>query len=416
MKVIVLGAGVIGVTTAYFLAEKGLDVTVIDREPEPAMECSFANGGQLSYSHVEPWANPGAIRNILRWIGQKDAPLIFRLRADPSEWLWGVRFLMSCTHARSLETSRNMLRLSLYSKDVLGALCEQQPIPFYHQKNGILHIFRTPKELELERKQAEYQARYGCDYRELNAQECLEKEPALGKTREKIIGGIHFPLDESGNIHLFTHRLAEICAEKGVKFHYNTTVEGLDVEANRITGVRYDGGKLMKVDKVVMALGAYSPLALKKTSVRVPIYPMKGYSISMFVGDQPDLPTMSITDQSHKIVYSRLGDIIRVAGTAEFAGYDMSVREERIRPIMHAALTLFPQLCLVKPQHITNWACLRPSTPKGTPMLGLTPYENLYLNTGHGTLGWTLACGSSKIVADIITGNEPEIDLTGLTL
>jgi D-amino-acid dehydrogenase len=416
MKVIILGAGVIGVTTAYFLAEQGVEVVVLDREPEPAMECSFANGGQLSYSHMEPWANPAAVKKILSWIGRKDAPLIFRMRADLRQWLWGIEFLKHCTHKQSHETTRNMLRLSLYSKDVLADLNARQSIPFYHQKNGILHIFRTQEELELELKQAEYQTTLGCEYTELDRQGCFEKEPALKQSAEPIIGGIHFPQDESGNIYLFTKKLAEICETMGVKFYYNTTVEGLEVEGNRVTGVRYDGGGTITADKVVMALGAYSPVALKKTSVRLPIYPMKGYSVSFYVGHEPDLPRMSLTDQSKKIVYSRLGDIIRVAGTAEFAGYDMSVRTDRVTPIKEAAQALFPQLQGISDAHITSWACLRPSTPSGAPILGATAYENLYLNTGHGTLGWTLACGSAKIVTDVIMGKKPEIDLTGLTL
>ena len=415
MTVIVLGAGVVGVTTAYYLAEAGFDVTVIDREPEAARECSYANGGQLSYSHMEPWANPHAVSNILRWLGKKDAPLVFRFQADIKEWLWGIRFLFNCRHSKSLETTRNMLRLSLYSKRVLGKLCEKENITFHHLKTGILHIFRKEAELELEIKQAAYQATLGCNYTILDSIGCLEKEPALMQTDEKIIGGIHFPLDETGDIHLFTKNLVEICKAKGVKFLFNTTVNRLDITGNHINGVWCDN-RLLTADKVVMALGAYSPLALTGTKIRLPIYPMKGYSMSFNVEGKTDTPMMSITDQSHKIVYSRLGNIVRVAGTAEFAGYDMAVRDERILPIHNAAKRLFPQLASIDSDRITDWACLRPSTPSGAPMLGHTPYDNLFVNTGHGTLGWTLACGSAKIVAAIVAGKVPEIDLTGLTL
>lgn len=414
MKIIVLGAGVIGVTTAYFLARDGHEVTVIDKEPGSAEECSFANGGQLSYSHMEPWATPAALPKIMQWLGKKDAPLIFRMRADYAMWQWGMQFLRAATHAQSRETTRQMLGLSLYSREVLHALYAEHPLQFSYQQQGILHIFHYQQALEQEIAQARYQEQFGCSFRVLSREECLQHEPALQNTTQPLVGGIHFPLDEIGNAHDFTVQLAALCQKLGVTFLYNTEIEGFELEGDSINGIHTAQGTL-KAERYVMALGAHSVAFGRQLGLKLPIYPMKGYSISIPVEGQEGIPAASITDQTYKIVYSRLGDIIRVAGTAEFAGYDATLNEERITPIIRDVMQLFPQLIHDgNKDHIKKWACLRPSTPHGRPLLGQTPYRNLVINSGHGTLGWTLACGSARIVADIIAGKKPDIEMKGL--
>lgn len=416
MKIIILGAGVIGVTTAYFLAKAGHEVTVIDREPGCAKECSFANGGQLSYSHVEPWANPTVIPNIIKWLGKKDAPLVFRLRADYAMWRWGMKFLLSATHRQSLETTRHMLRLSFYSREVLHELYQAHPLAFSYQQGGIIHVFHDQKALDIEIRQATYQKELGHGFSVLDRAECLAAEPALAYTQEPLSGGLFFPEDEMGNVYFFTTELAALCEQAGVKFLYGADIQGLLTEAGMISGVKTSQG-IVTGDHYIMALGAQSPLYTHSIGVRLPVYPMKGYSISIPVNDGEGIPTTCITDQTYKIVYSRLENIIRVAGTAEFAGYDTSLNQERIIPILNAAKRLFPRMITADNENaITRWACLRPSTPHGMPVLGKTRYPNLLLNTGHGTLGWTLACGSARIIADMVEGRQPEIDMTGFLM
>lgn len=412
MKIIILGAGVIGVTTAYFLSRNGHEVTVIDRQSACAAECSFANGGQLSYSHVEPWANPAVIPNILKWLGKEDAPLVFRLRADYAMWKWGVQFLRAATHHQSMETTRHMLKLSLYSREVMHALSQEEPLAFDYAKKGILHIFHDQKSLDAEIKQAAFQKELGCESVLLSREECLQQEPALRHTDRPLIGGITFPLDEMGNAQLFTKHLAEICQSRlGVKFLYETEITRITADADKVTAVHTNKG-IFTADSYVMALGAASPLLARQIGVSLPIYPMKGYSISIPVVNEEGSPQTSLTDQTYKIVYSRLGDMVRVAGTAEFAGYDSGITESRIKPIVAAVKQLFPQLITEENSaSITNWACLRPSTPSGMPLLGQRRYANLFLNTGHGTLGWTLACGSARVVADSVEGKQPGIDI-----
>lgn len=411
MKVVVLGAGVMGVTTAYFLAKNGHEVTVIDRGDGCARECSFANGGQLSYSHAEPWANPTVIQNLIKWVGKEDAPLVLRLQSDYNFWKWGIKFLLASTQKKSHDTTRKILRLSLYSQKVLHALHQDHPVSFNYTKRGILHIFRNQQSLDREIKQAQFQKEFGCDSNILNREECMTLEPALRQGNQPLVGGVFFPGDEGGDAHIFTDKLAKICeTELGVKFLYNTEITTIVAENDKVTAVHTNKGTYT-ADSYVMALGASSPLYSKKIGISLPIYPMKGYSISIPVVDEEVCPNVGITDQTYKVVYTRLGDVIRVAGTAEFAGYNYDVSKRRIALILEATKHLFPSLVTEKnSSSVTEWACLRPSTPTGIPLIGKTYYSNLFLNTGHGTLGWTLACGSARIIADIIEGKKPEID------
>lgn len=415
MSVLVLGAGVIGVTTAYQLAKRGHEVTVIDRKDDCATECSYANGGQLSYSHAEPWASPAVLPKIPHWLWQEHSPLVFRLRMDPAMWLWAMKFLMCCTEKKAVKATENMLRLALYSRQCLEAVEAYTHVQFQQSQKGILHIFRDELMMEANVHHAEFQKKLGCDFTLLaSRQECETLEPALKHAPARIVGGIHFPMDGTGDVYMFTQELKKYLQEKHqVKFVYNTSVEQILVESYEVTGVKTDKG-LMKADAYVACLGAAAPKLLHPLGIKLPIYPMKGYSISIPIADDAEAPTVGITDQGNKIVFSRLGNILRVAGTAEFAGYDDSVNDNRIATLKTMAKETFPDCGDYN--EATTWACLRPQIPDGSPVLGRSPYRKLFLNAGHGTLGWTLACGSAKIVADILEGGQPDISLKGLDM
>lgn len=410
MHIIVLGSGILGVMSAYFLGRAGHSVEVIERQPEPARECSFANGCQLSYSHAEPWANPYVFPKLWKWAFDENAPLVFRFSADPHMITWGMRFLWNCRKSAADRHALAILRLGLHSKAKMTEVLTETGIEFHHLKKGILHVFSNEKEFEHAQKQAEFQHQHGCDEITLTWQQCLELEPALAHTAKVIYGGIHAPIDESGDINLFTVQLAQYCREKfGTIFHFDTDILELNAENNQITHVSTNRGN-MRGDAYVMAMGAYSPLLLRKIGISVPIYPMKGYSVTFPANEFS--PTTSITDDALKIVYSRIGDRIRVAGTAEFAGYNTEVRDKRITPIINGIKTLFPKTNL---KFYDEWACLRPTTPDGPPIIGKSKYPNLYINSGHGTLGWTQAAGSANLLADIIDEKTTEIVMEGLT-
>jgi len=412
MKIIILGSGVLGVTAAYELGKRGFDVTVLDRQASSAAETSYANGGQLSYSHGEPWASPSVLPKLPKWLLRSDAPLVFHPRADWQMIRWGVRFLRNCTPARANANCVNILRLGLYSKERFDVIRAETGLNFDYAHHGILHIYGTEHDFDQAKRQNAFQAKFGCDQRELTREECLALEPALNYTKRPLVGGIHSIMDESGDAYLFCNALAAIAAERyGVKFLYGVTINGLRSENANIIAVDTNQGDLT-ADGYVMAMGSYSPVHLRPLGIDIPIYPMKGYSITIDANDA--CPSLSLTDGSHKIVYSRLGNRLRVAGTAEFAGYDTSINEKRIAPIAKAASELLPQANWQ--QDIRKWACLRPSTPDGPPVIGPTPYRNLFLNTGHGTLGWTQAAGSAAILADLMEGKLPAIMLHGLTL
>lgn len=412
MKILILGSGLLGVTTAYELGKRGHEVTVLERQAVSGAETSYANGGQLSYSHAEPWANPSVLPKLPSWLTRSDSPLVFRLRADSDMIKWGLKFLRNCTPARAQANCINTLRLGLYSRDKMEALRKDTALDFDFAKHGILHIFSSQKDLDHAKRQVDFQAKFGGEERMLTRQECLAMEPSLAYTSRTLIGGIHAHMDESGDAHLFCNALGKVASERyGVKFRYGIHIQELKAENDGIVAVTTDHGDI-SADAYVLALGSYSPLYLKPLGIDVPIYPMKGYSITLEANDA--CPTTSLTDGTYKVVYSRLGSRMRVAGTAEFAGYDTSINEKRIDPIVRAARELFPKANWN--QEIKTWACLRPSTPDGPPILGPTPYRNLFLNTGHGTLGWTQAAGSATIVADFMERKPPAIMMHGLTL
>lgn len=412
MNIVILGSGLLGVTTAYELAKRGFDVTVLERNHESARETSHANGGQLSYSHAEPWASPAVLPNICKWMFKSDAPLVLRPRADLDMISWGLKFLRNCTTARAEINCVNLLRLGLYSKERFALLMNDTGVQFDQDSRGVLHIYSTEKDFTHAREHSEFQAKFGCEERVLSRDEVYALEPAFQYTDRVIVGGMHADMDQTGDPYLFCNALAKHCIEKyGVKFEFGVSVKEIHSEGNRISRVDTDKGAVT-ADGFVMAMGSYSALMLKQLGIKVPIYPMKGYSITIDANEY--CPFMSLTDGTHKIVYSRLGNRLRVAGTAEFAGYSQHVNEKRIVPIVAAAKKLFPKADWE--QDIFKWGCIRPQTPDGPPILGRTPFANLFLNTGHGTLGWTQAAGSAAIVADIVEGKKPGIMMHGLTL
>jgi D-amino-acid dehydrogenase len=412
MKIIILGSGVIGVSAAYILGSRGHDVEVIERQSESGRETSYANGGQLSFSHAEPWANPGVLPKIAKWMFKEDAPLVLRPRADLDMIKWGLRFLLNCSAGRAHANSVRLLKLGLYSKKKMEELRIYSGVAFDNRRDGILHIFSQAQEFEHATQQARFQEKLGCPAEIADAKRCIQHEPALEHAGKPIAGGIFQPLDESGDAFAFTRELAKRCvSEFKTVFRYGTEIRKINAEAGRITSVTTDKGE-HKADAYIVSLGSYTPLHLKPLGIKVPIYPMKGYSVTFTANHYT--PSLSLTDGEHKIVYSRLGNRLRVAGTAEFAGYNTAVRKERINPIVRAVKQLFPKCEFGEPD--SEWACLRPSTPDGPPLIGKTPYANLFLNTGHGTLGWTQAAGSATLIADIIDGRPTEISLDGLTL
>jgi D-amino-acid dehydrogenase len=408
MRIAVLGAGLLGVSSAWHLAADGHEVTVIDRQPEAARETSFANGGQISTSHAEPWANPGVLPKILKWLGREDSPLLWRLRADAAQWEWGVRFLRECTPARTRANIVAILRLALYSRERLKALRAELNLDYEQLERGILHFYTDPDEFERAIPQAALMREHGCEREVKTAAECLGIEPALVGAKRPIVGGTFTAGDESGNARLFTRALAARCAERGVAFRYGETIESLAAAGGQIVGVRLANGEIFAVDAVVMALGSWSPLLLEPLGIHVPVYPAKGYSATIPLAADALAPTVSLTDDGHKIVYSRLGDTLRVAGTAEFCGHDLSLDPARCKPILRRTFEMFPGVKRL--EGIRLWTGLRPATPGNVPLVGPTKYGNLYLNTGHGTLGWTMAVGSGRLLADLVAGRAPEID------
>ena len=411
MRVTVLGAGVVGVTSAWYLAADGHEVTVIERQPLPAQETSFANGGQISVSHAEPWANPQAPLKALKWMGREDAPLLWRLRADPAQWAWGLRFLRECTAARARANVGAIVRLGLASRTALQSLRRELTLEYDHLERGILHFYTDPSEFEHALPQAALMREFGCDRVPKTAAECLSIEPALAGSRVPVVGGTYTAGDESGDARRFTEALALKAAARGVRFRYDETVEALQREGDRLTGVRLASGETLRADMTVLALGSYSPLLLRPLGVRLPVYPAKGYSATLTLPDGVVAPMVSLTDDGHKIVISRLGQALRVAGTAEFDGYDTSLNAARCEALLSRIIEIFPALAAVT--QVEYWAGLRPSTPGNVPLIGdmaAAGLAGLWLNTGHGTLGWTLACGSARLLADLAASRDPGLD------
>jgi D-amino-acid dehydrogenase len=418
MRVIVLGAGVVGTASAWYLARAGHEVTVVERQGAAGLETSFANGGQISVSHAEPWANPDAPGKIWEWLGREDAPLLFRLRGDARQWAWGLRFLVECLPFRTRDNIRQILALALYSRAQLQLLRRDTGIQYDQLTRGILHFYTDEEEFERAVEQATLMRQYGCERDIKTAAECIAIEPALRHAAERIVGGTYTATDESGDARKFTEGLAQLAAAQGVRFLYGRSIKRLEAERRRIMSVvladAEGGDDRISADAYVVALGSYSPLVLRSVGISIPVYPLKGYSITVPLEAGDEAPTVSLTDDSHKLVFSRLGERLRVAGTAELNGYNTDVNDVRCEAIVRRTFDLFPSAG--HPERAEFWTGLRPATPSNVPVVGRTRYANLFLNTGHGTLGWTMACGSGRAIADLVSGRQPEPDFrfTGL--
>lgn len=413
MRVLVLGAGVVGVSSAWFLREAGLDVVVIDRQPGPALETSFANGGQISASHAEPWANPGAPRRILGWLGRSDAPLLFRPRPELQQWLWSAAFLRECTSRRSAANIRSILALALHSREVVKGLRRELRLEYDCAEHGILHFYTDRREFEASLAPAALMRTLGCNRRSLTPQQAIDVEPALAPVRDRLVGADYCAEDESGDAHLFTQQLAAHCAGRGVRFLYGTTVESIRIEGGRAKGavIRDSGGlkQELQADALVVCLGVHSVSLVRPLGPRLLIYPGKGYSATFDVVAPDRAPSVSLTDDEFKLVFSRLGQRLRVAGTAEIGGWSLALDEVRCAALTRRTQELFPGACDY--ERPTYWAGLRPVTPSNVPYLGATRIPGLYLNTGHGTLGWTLGPGNGKLIAQVVSGRTPSIAL-----
>jgi D-amino-acid dehydrogenase len=412
MRVLVLGSGVVGVSTAYYLARAGHEVTVVDRQPGPALETSFANAGQISPGYASPWAAPGVPLKALKWLFQRHAPLA--IRPDGTlfqlEWMWEM--YRNCSAERYAVNKERMVRLAEYSRDCIRQLRQESGIQYEGRQQGTLQLFRTQAQYDGAAKDIEVLREAGVPYEVLNSAELSRAEPALADVRHKLVGGLRLPNDETGDCQLFTTRLAAMAKELGVRFEFGTSIDALDIAGDQITGVRTSRG-VMKADRYVLALGSYSRFLLGE-QFKVPVYPLKGYSITVPITNAAKAPVSTILDETYKIAITRFDDRIRVGGMAEIAGYSKALNPRRRETLEMVVTDLFPQGGDVG--KASFWTGLRPMTPDSTPIVGATPLRNLFLNTGHGTLGWTMACGSASVIADLVSGRAPAIDAGDLAV
>ncbi len=416
MRVVVLGGGIIGTATAWFLCGDGHEVTLVDRQPDVALETSFANACQISVSHSEPWAGPSAPLTILKWLGRADAPLLFRPRADPQQWLWGLQFLTHCTPGSARSNLRDILRLALHSRTTLKALRRELVFDYDHLERGILHFYMDPRAFEAAKTGAAHMRELGCDRRFITPEEAVQIEPALAPMRAQIAGADFCADDESGDIHAFTRQLAAHAQARGLRTLYNhhaVRVVTSGGRASQVEVVAPDGWHLyLDADAVVVALGAYSRELLLPLGIRLPLYPGKGYSATFPIVEATRAPNVSITDDAFKIAATRLGDRLRVAGTVELNGFSRDLDPTRCAMITQRARQLFPGACdFDAPRY---WTGLRPMTPSGVPLVGPTRVPNLFVNTGHGTLGWTMGVGSGHVLADLVAGRKPAVSLRAI--
>jgi D-amino-acid dehydrogenase len=413
MKIVVLGSGVIGVTSAWYLAKAGHEVTVIDRQPAPALETSFANAGEVSPGYSAPWAAPGIPVKALKWMFMKHAPLIVQPKPDWAKVKWMARMLMNCTADAYAVNKSRMVRLAEYSRDCLADLREETGLRYDERMQGTLQLFRTEKQVAAAAKDIAVLQGDGVPFEVLSADECVAAEPGLADARDKIAGGLRLPGDETGDCFKFTNGLAELAEQAGVTFRYGVGIDGLEEAAGRIVAVRTSEG-WVTADAFVVALGSYSPFLVKPLGIDLPVYPVKGYSITVPITDEARAPVSTVMDETHKIAITRLGDRIRVGGMAEIAGFDLSLNPKRRATLEHSVEDLFGGAG--DQSRASFWCGLRPMTPDGTPVVGRTGFANLFLNTGHGTLGWTMAAGSGRVLADIVSGRATDIDATDLGL
>ena len=415
MKVVVLGGGVIGISTAWALARQGAQVTVLERQPEVALETSFANAGQISPGYSTPWAAPGIPLKALVWLCQRHAPLAIRPDGSLFQWRWMAAMLANCSARRYAVNKARMMRLSEYSRDCLRAWRADTGIAYDERSGGTLQLFRSQAQLDAAVRDVAVLQDCGVPFELLDASGVGRAEPALARASAPIAGGLRLPNDETGDCHLFTRLLAERARRLGVQIHTGCSVHALAHDGHRITGLQLDNadgqGGLVQGDCYVLAAGSYSRALLQPLGLDIPLYPVKGYSLTIPVHDASLAPQSTVLDETYKIALTRLGERLRVGGMAELAGFDLRLHPRRRATLEKVTRELFPCGDLAQAQ---CWTGLRPMTPDGTPLVGATPLENLYLNTGHGTLGWTMACGSAQLLADLIAGRQPAICPEGL--
>ncbi|MBS1037991.1 D-amino-acid dehydrogenase [Gluconobacter cerinus] len=412
MKIIVMGAGVIGVTTAWYLAQEGHEVEVIDRQPGVGLETSFANAGQVSPGYSTPWAMPGLPFKVAKWMTSKHSPLIIRPRFDTAMFRFMGELLANCSEkAYDINKSR-MLRIAEYARDKIDALRDETGIAYDGDQKGLIQLFRTDAQVEHAAEDMRLLAESGVDHQLLNVDEIIAHEPGLAHARHRLRGGLRLPGDQTGDAHLFTRRLAAMAEQKGVKFRLGTTIEAIEAADKSIVSIRTSAGRLT-ADAYVLALGSYSPRLMKPLELRLPIYPVKGYSLTMPITDESRAPVSTVNDETYKVAITRLGDRIRIGGTAELTGFSLRLSPDRRETLELSFNEMYGGGDLSAARY---WTGLRPCTPDGTPIVGPAPrYGNLWLNTGHGTLGWTMAAGSGQIVADQISGRQtaiPSLDLS----
>jgi len=412
MKVVVLGGGVIGVTTAYYLTKDGHDVTLVERRAGPAEETSFANAGIIAPGHAYAWASPRAPMMLLRSLFRDDTALKLRLRADPALWAWGLRFLANCTTVRNRANTLVKLRLCLYSRAALAALGADRDLAFDHHAKGALYLHRDRAQFDTALANMAALNRNGLALEGIDPARCVALEPALAPIEDRLVGAIFSPDDESGCSHLFSRALVAACEKLGARFRFDTTVTAIRADGTHVDSVVTDRG-VIGADAFVLALANDSPRLVRPLGVRLPIYPVKGYSLTVPIAGHAGAPRLPGVDEARLVAFSRLGDRLRLTGVADFAGYDTAFAPVDFTPLLRAARELFPDGGdYERPSY---WACLRPMTPDGPPVLGRGRHANLWFNTGHGHMGWTMACGSGRILADLIAGLRPEIPLAGLT-
>ena len=413
MKIVILGSGVIGTTSAWYLAAAGHEVTVLDRQAGPALETSFANAGQVSPGYASPWAAPGIPVKALKWLFMKHSPLFIRPSLDPAFLRFAFAMLRNCTASAYEVNKSRMVPIAEYSRDMLKALRAETGIAYDERTQGTLQLFRTDKLLAGSAKDVHVLADLGVPHEILDVEGCIRAEPALARVREKFVGGLRLPGDETGDCFKFTEALRELAAARGVDFRYGVNITGLLTDGDRVTGVATDDG-VVAGDACVLALGSYSPLMLMPLGFDLPVYPVKGYSLSVPITDPAGAPESTVMDEYHKVAITRLGDRIRVGGMAELDGYSTALHARRRATLEHVVTDFYAGGGDAKAG--TFWAGHRPMTPDGPPVIGRAKYANLWLNTGHGTLGWTMACGSGAVLADLVSGRAPAIDARPLGL
>lgn len=412
MRVIVLGSGVIGVASAYYLARQGAEVTVLDRQSGPAEETSFGNAGQISPGYSTPWAAPGIPFKAVKWMFQHHAPLAINLDGSMWQLQWMAQMLKNCNPQSYAVNKERMMRVAEYSRDCLRELRKDTGIHYENRAKGTLQLFRKEAQMEAVQRDISVLEECGVSYELLNGNELGRVEPALANTQDKLVGGLHLPNDETGDCYLFTNALAQIAKELGVNFQFNQNVEKLIVEGDQIKGVQVNG-KVLTADRYVLAFGSYSRDFLKPLDLQLPVYPVKGYSLTIPIVDPAFAPQSTVLDETYKIAITRFDQRIRVGGMAELSGFNLGLNEDRRATLQMVTQDLFPGGDMAQ---ASFWTGLRPMTPDSTPIIGATRFKNLFLNTGHGTLGWTMACGSGKLISDIVLNHKTDISTDGLSI